>query len=284
MAQRQALGRGLEALIPGAGTQERGIRQIPLDAIRPSSHQPRKLFDDGKLKELAASIRSHGILAPVILRQTEDGYELVAGERRFRAARMAGIASIPAIIREISNSEMLELALIENIQREDLNPIEEAEVYRKLTEEFGLSQEEVARRVGRDRSSVANALRLLRLPDRIQQDLLAGALTAGHARALLALEAASEQLRLREQIVRRGLTVRAAEGLVRRLKARPLSGRVRGGRLSPHVSALEDRLRERLATKVAIVPGGRGGRIELHYFSDEDLTRLVEGICGGPGA
>ncbi|MGH7409939.1 MAG: ParB/RepB/Spo0J family partition protein [Candidatus Methylomirabilis sp.] len=284
MAQRQALGRGLEALIPGAGTEERGIRQIPLDAIRSSPNQPRKLFDDSKLKELAASIRSHGVLAPVLLRQTEDGYELVAGERRFRAAQMAGIQSIPAIIKEVSNSEMLELALIENIQREDLNPIEEAEAYRRLTEEFGLSQDEVARRVGRDRSSVANALRLLRLPARIQQDLMAGALTAGHARALLALEAASEQLRLREQIVKRGLTVRAAESLIRRLKARPVSQRVQGGRLSPHLSALEDRLRQRLVTKVAVVPAGRGGRIELHYFSDEDLTRLVEVICGEPGA
>ena len=284
MAQRQALGRGLEALIPGAGTEERGIKQIPLDAICSSPNQPRKLFDDSKLKELAASIRSHGVLAPVLLRQTEDGYELIAGERRFRAAQMAGIQSIPAIIKEVSNSEMLELALIENIQREDLNPIEEAEVYRRLTEEFGLSQEEVARRVGRDRSSVANALRLLRLPARIQQDLMAGALTAGHARALLALEAASEQLRLREQIVKRGLTVRAAESLIRRLKARPVSQRVRGGRLSPHLSALEDRLRQRLITKVAVVPAGQGGRIELHYFSDEDLTRLVEAICGEPGA
>ncbi|MCI0370978.1 MAG: ParB/RepB/Spo0J family partition protein [candidate division NC10 bacterium] len=284
MAQRQALGRGLEALIPGAGTEEPGIRQIPLDAIRSSPNQPRKLFDDSKLKELTASIRSHGVLTPVLLRQTEDGYELVAGERRFRAATMAGIQSIPAIIKEVSNGEMLELGLIENIQREDLNPIEEAEAYRRLTEEFGLSQEEVARRVGRDRSSVANALRLLRLPARVQQDLMAGALTAGHARALLALEVASEQLRLREQIVKRGLTVRAAESLIRRLKARPVPRRVQGGHLSPHVSALEDRLRQRLVTKVAVVPAGRGGRIELHYFSDEDLTRLVEAICGEAGA
>ncbi|MBI2080185.1 MAG: ParB/RepB/Spo0J family partition protein, partial [candidate division NC10 bacterium] len=164
MAQRQALGRGLEALIPAAVQEERGIKQIPLDAIRSSAHQPRKVFDDNKLKELSASIRSHGVLAPIILRQTQDGYELVAGERRFRAARMAGIPSIPAIIKEVSDGEMLELGLIENVQREDLNPIEEADVYRRLTEEFGLSQDEVARRVGRDRSSVANALRLLRLP------------------------------------------------------------------------------------------------------------------------
>jgi ParB family chromosome partitioning protein len=197
---------------------------------------------------------------------------------------MAGIPSIPAIIKEVSDGEMLELALIENVQREDLNPIEEADVYRRLTEEFGLSQDEVARRVGRDRSSVANALRLLRLPTRIQDDLKAGTLTAGHARALLALEAASEQLRLREQIVRRGLTVRAAEGLVRRLKAQPVTTRVAAGRLSPSLRALEDRLRQQLMTKVAIVPAGRGGRIELHYFSDEDLTRLVEAIAGGPGA
>jgi len=283
MAQRQALGRGLEALIPGAGAGDQGVRQVPLDAIRSSSYQPRRSFDDAKLQELAASIRSHGLLAPVILRQTEDGYELVAGERRFRAARIAGIASIPAIIRDLSNSQVLELALIENIQREDLNPVEEAEVYRRLTEDFGLSQEEVARRVGRDRTSVTNALRLLRLPARIQQDLIGGVLTAGHARALLALEAASEQLRLREQIVGRGLTVRAAEGLARRLKARPVSRRAPGGRLSPHLGALEDRLRQRLATKVAVLPAGRGGRIELHYYSDEDLTRLVEAICGGPG-
>ncbi|MBI3003122.1 MAG: ParB/RepB/Spo0J family partition protein [candidate division NC10 bacterium] len=284
MAQRQALGRGLEALIPAAVQEERGIKQIPLDAIRSSAHQPRKVFDDNKLKELSASIRSHGVLAPIILRQTQDGYELVAGERRFRAARMAGIPSIPAIIKEVSDGEMLELALIENVQREDLNPIEEADVYRRLTEEFGLSQDEVARRVGRDRSSVANALRLLRLPTRIQDDLKAGTLTAGHARALLALEAASEQLRLREQIVRRGLTVRAAEGLVRRLKAQPITTRVAAGRLSPSLRALEDRLRQQLMTKVAIVPAGRGGRIELHYFSDEDLTRLVEAIAGGPSA
>lgn len=280
MAQRQALGRGLDALIPGAVQDERGVKQIPLDAIQSSAHQPRKLFDDEKLKELAASIRAHGVLAPVILRQTQDGYELVAGERRFRAARMAGIPSVPAIIKEVSDGEMLELALIENIQREDLNPIEEADVYRRLTEEFGLSQDEVARRVGRDRSSVANALRLLRLPARIQDDLKAGTLTAGHARALLALEAASEQLRLREQIVKRGLTVRAAEGLVRRVKARPVTARVPAGPLSPPLRALEDRLRQHLMTKVAIVPAGRGGRIELQYFSDEDLTRLVEAIVG----
>ena len=284
MAQRQALGRGLEALIPSGAPEELGIRQIPLDSIRSSGFQPRKTFDDEKLKELAASIRSHGVLAPVILRQTQDGYELVAGERRHRAARLAGITTIPAIIKEVSDSEMLALALIENIQREDLNPIEEAEVYRRLTEEFGLSQEEVARRVGRDRSSVANALRLLRLPTRIQQDLMAGVLTAGHARALLALEEASEQLRLREQIVKRGLTVRAAESLVRRLRRRPVPGRLPRRHLSPNLSALEDRLRQRLATKVAIIPGGAGGRIEVHYFSDEDLTRVVEAISGEPVA
>lgn len=274
MAQRQALGRGLEALIPGAGTQERGIRQVPLDAIRPSSHQPRKLFDDGKLKELAASIRSHGVLAPVILRQTEEGYELVAGERRFRAARMAGIASIPAIIREVSNSEMLELALIENIQREDLNPIEEASAYRRLAAEFKLTQEQIADAVGKDRSSVANYVRLLRLPEEIRAEIASGSLSMGHARALLSIDDGAAQRRAAREVIARGLSVRDTEALARRAVEPPKKPAERA--VDPNTRAAEERLRFSLGTRVRIVRKGKSGRIEIEFTSEDELQRIYE--------
>ncbi|MGH7370875.1 MAG: ParB/RepB/Spo0J family partition protein, partial [Candidatus Methylomirabilales bacterium] len=214
---RQALGRGLEALIPLA-KGESGIVEIPLIEIRPSPFQPRKRFDDKKLDELAASVRAQGILSPVIVRQILGGYELVAGERRLRAAERAGLERIPAVVREMSNAEMLEVALIENVQREDLNPVEEAEVYRRLIEEFGLTQEEMAGRIGKDRASIANALRLLKLPHPLREDLIEGTMSAGHGRALLGLEG-RDQLKAREAVIRRGLSVRATELLVKRLKS-----------------------------------------------------------------
>jgi ParB family chromosome partitioning protein len=275
---RQALGRGLQALIP-PGKEERGTIEIPLAEILPSPFQPRKRFDDHKLDELTTSIRTHGVLSPVIVRQTSGGYELVAGERRLRAAKRAGLDTIPAVVREVSNAEMLELALIENLQREDLNPIEEAEVYRRLTEEFHLTQEEVAGRVGRDRTSITNALRLLKLPPEIRQDLIEGALSSGHARALLALERHTPQLKAREEVIRRGLSVRETELLVRRLKAAAQPPR-KPIRRSPQLSTLEESLRQALATKVRIVRSGRRGRIEIEFYSEEDLDRLIEKICG----
>jgi len=275
---RQALGRGLQALIP-TQREERGTVEIPLAEILPSPFQPRKRFDDQKLDELTTSIRSHGVLSPVIVRQVPGGYELVAGERRLRAAKRAGLERIPAVVREVSNAEMLELALIENLQREDLNPMEEAEVYRRLTEEFYLTQEEVASRVGRDRTSITNALRLLKLPPEIRQDLIEGTLSAGHARALLALEKQALQLKVRQEVIRRGLSVRQTELLVRRLKAAAHPPRKTPRRL-PQLSALEESLRRVLATKVRIVRSGRRGRIEIEFYSEEDLDRLVQKICG----
>lgn len=275
---RQALGRGLEALIP-TRKEEPGIAEIPLVEIRPSPFQPRKRFDDNKLDELSSSIRAQGVLAPVIVRQVPGGYELVAGERRVRAAERAGLERIPAVIREISNAGMLEVALIENLQREDLNPIEEAEVYRRLTEEFGLTQEEVATRVGRDRASISNSLRLLKLPPKVQEDLIEGTLSAGHGRALLALEGRVLQLRARDAVIRRGLSVRATELLIKRLKAQPSAERRILRRQTPDLSRAEEQLRQALATKVRIVRSGRRGRIEIEFYSEEDLDRLVQKIC-----
>jgi ParB family chromosome partitioning protein len=275
---RQALGRGLEALIPLA-KGEPGIVEIPLGEIRPSPFQPRKRFDDKKLEELAASIRARGILSPVIVRQIPGGYELVAGERRLRAAERAGLERIPAVVREISNAEMLEVALIENVQREDLNPIEEAEVYRRLIEEFGLIQEEMAARVGKDRASIANTLRLLKLPHPIREDLIEGAMSAGHGRALLGLEGRDLQLKAREAVIRRGLSVRATELLVRRLNSGPAAQDRSIRRKAPGLAQAEEQLRRALATKVRIIRQGQRGRIELEFYSEDDLERLVRKIC-----
>lgn len=276
--KRQALGRGLEALIP-VRREELGIVEIPLVEIRPSQFQPRKRFNDKKLEELTASIRARGVLSPVIVRQAPGGYELVAGERRVRAAERAGLQHVPAVVREISNAEMLEVALIENLQREDLNPIEEAEVYRRLTEEFGLSQEDVATRVGRDRASISNTLRLLKLPQKVQADVIEGTLSAGHGRALLALESRDLQLKARQAVIGGDLSVRATELLVKRLKATPAGQRRILSRQAPELARAEEQLRRALATKVRIVRTGRRGRIEVEFYSEEDLDRLVQKIC-----
>jgi ParB family chromosome partitioning protein len=276
--KRQALGRGLEALIP-VRKEELGIVEIPLAEIRPSQFQPRKRFNDNKLEELTTSIRARGVLSPVIVRQAPGGYELVAGERRVRAAERAGLQRIPAVVREISNAEMLEVALIENLQREDLNPMEEAEVYRRLTEEFGLSQEDVATRVGRDRASISNTLRLLKLPPKVQSDLIEGTLSAGHGRALLALESRDLQLKARRAVIGGELSVRATERLVKRLKAEPAGRRRILTRPVPDLAHAEEQLRRALATKVRIVRSGRRGRIEVEFYSEEDLDRLVQKIC-----
>jgi len=280
MVQKRGLGRGLSALIPGAEGAGAAALEIPLAELESNPLQPRRRFEPAALEELAATILTHGVLTPVVVRRAAHGYQVVAGERRVRAARLAGLTRIPAIIKEASNAQALEMALVENLQREDLNPVEAAEAYRRLVEEFGLTQEEVAARLGRDRSSVANALRLLRLPRRLREDLAAGMLSEGHARALLGLDKAADQLKARDLVIKRGLTVRATEALVRRLRrgARGPGGRPRTG--DPNLQALEDQLRVALGTKVRIVPNGKGGTLEISFFSDEDLTRLVEFITG----
>ncbi|HEY7678785.1 MAG TPA: ParB/RepB/Spo0J family partition protein [Candidatus Methylomirabilis sp.] len=278
MAERKALGRGLGTLL--AGAEIPGVREVPVDAIAANPRQPRKRFDQEGIDSLAASIREQGVLSPLILRRGRDGYELVAGERRLRAARLAGLKTVPAIVREVAEAQALELALVENLQREDLNAVEEAEAYRRLMEDFGQSQDGIARRVGKDRSTVSNALRLLRLPRRLLDDIAAGALTEGHARALLALDREADQIRARDLIVKGGLSVRGAEALVRRLKG-PAAGAKRRPRRDHNLAALEDRLRGALGTKVRIARRGKGGTVEIEFYSEEDLDRLLELLGAG---
>src|SRR5512137_1360789 len=232
MAQKHGLGRGLGALIPGAELARVSVRELPLADLGLNPFQPRKHFNQAALEELASTIRDHGILTPVVVRRVSDGFQIVAGERRIRAARLAGLTHVPAIIRDASDSQALQMALVENLQREDLNPLEAAEAYQRLVDEFGLTQEELAGRLGRDRSSVANSLRLLRLPKRIRDDVAEGALSEGHARALLGLEKTGDQLKARDAVVKRGLTVRATEALVRRLR-RPDTKNMRGPSQDP---------------------------------------------------
>lgn len=277
MAQRKALGRGLETLIPGADLP--GVMQVRVEEIVPGAFQPRHAMNDAKLHELAASIKAHGVLLPILLRRDGDRLEVVAGERRLRAARMAGLDTVPALLKEFSSSQALEVALVENLQREDLNPIEQAEAYLRLQDEFGLTQEEVARRVGRDRSSVANALRLLKLPKQVQADLVDGALSEGHARALLGLERTADQIRARDETIRRGLSVRATETLVRRMKLADTAPQ-RSTVGEPAILAAEDALRQALGTKVHIRKTGKGGTIEVEFYSIDDLERIYARICG----
>lgn len=281
MGERKALGRGLGALL--AGPEIPGVREIPIDAIAANPRQPRKRFREQGLEALAGSIREQGVISPLILRRGRDGYELVAGERRLRAARQAGLRSVPAIVREVADAEALELALVENLQREDLNAVEEAEAYRRLIEDFGQSQEGVARRIGKDRSTVSNALRLLRLPRQVLDDIVSGTLTEGHARALLALEREGDQVRARDMILKGSLSVRGAEALVRRLKgaAAAVRRRTRRDPKDHNTAALEDRLRRVLGTKVRIARRGKGGTVEIEFYSEDDLGHLLEILEAG---
>mgnify|MGYP001618890171 FL=1 len=274
---KRGLGRGLGALLSPGETEAGHFQEIPLDAILTNPNQPRKSFESNSLHELAASMRQSGILQPVVVRPYGAGYQLVVGERRWRAAKLAGFKTIPAVIREVTDAECLELALIENLLREDLNPMEEAEAYQRLLAEFQWTQEELAQRVGKDRTSIANCLRLLKLPQIIQDDLRAGRLTMGHARALLPLISTSEQLRLREQILAHSWSVRTTEEGVQRSRIPR-----RAPRRSAELAALEEMLREALATRVRIVGNERRGRIELAYASREELERLVEHVSGKP--
>jgi len=274
--QRRGLGKGLGALLTEMeGTKT--LQEIPIASISPNPFQPRKRMDEAALRELAASFRQTGVLQPVLVRPQGDGYQLIAGERRWRAAQIAGLERIPAVVREATNAETLELALVENLLREDLNPMEEAEAYQRLLTEFQWSQEELAQRVGRDRSTVANALRLLRLPAPVQEDLREGRLTMGHARALLGISSAGDQMRLREQILAEGWSVRSTEHMIRRTRRgqkRPSPGR------QPEVSAIEERLQEVLGAKVRITGRPERGRIEIYYASGEELDEIYRKISG----
>ena len=284
--KKKALGRGLSALLtgttpsagaPGAG-RDPGFLQIPVEKIRAGSLQPRRTFPPGALEELVASIREKGVLQPVLVRPTPDGYELVAGERRFRAAEAAGLSTIPAVVRRLSDREALEAALVENIQRADLNAIELAEGYQRLMHDFSLSQEQVAERVGKDRATVANTVRLLKLPPTVRQAVADGRLSAGHARALLSAPA-EHASSICETVLRRGLSVRETE----RLCGPPGKRKVARNAVPPdvHRKSLEEELSRRGGTRVLLRGTLKKGRVEIFYFSSEELDRLCDVLFRG---
>ena len=292
MATRpSALGRGLDALIPDAPPQpsttgesasgSAAVREIPVDSVDPNPEQPRRRFDDAALGQLARSLQRHGVLQPVVVREAGDRYELVVGERRWRAARQAGLDHIPAVVADVAPQERLEIALVENVQRDDLNPIELALAFRTLTES-GATQEEVGARVGLDRSSVANHIRLLELPRAMQEDVEEARIAMGHAKALLQVANPERRHHLRDRIVQEGLSVRAVEELAR--ASTPATRRKRRSRRAdahdPDTEALLDRLRDRLQTSVKIVGTPARGRVEIHYFGPEDLNRVTGILLG----
>jgi len=283
--KRKALGKGLNALLPSVaplGT-DRVYVELSIDKIVSNKYQPRTNFDMEKLKELAQSIRSNGIVQPIVVRRVGQQYELIVGERRWRAARLAGLQTIPAIVNEVSEYKTLEMALVENIQRQDLNPIEEASAYLSLIKDFDLTQEEIALRVGKDRSSIANFLRLLKLPDQIKEKIQNGILSMGHARAILGMETAKAQLLLAERILSEGLSVRQTEQLIRHW--RPGKGRKRaqleGVSKDPNIKAAERKLEEHFGTEVIIHVAGDKGKIEIYYHNNEDLMRIYDLMLPG---
>lgn len=303
---RKVLGKGLSALLPtrSAPTPESHIPQqqtpapkpvlpenfeefhnIALDQIQPGEEQPRDVFDGEKIGELAQSIRIHGVLQPIVVyRDRDNRYRIIAGERRWRAARLAGLTEIPALVRTVDRDRLLELSLIENIQREDLNPIEIAAAFHRLANHHGLSHEQIAERTGKERPTVTNFLRLLRLGERAQHELKAGTISVGHARALLNLDNQQEQARLCDEIIARKLSVREIEALVKKLAEQPMSAEKRerseeAPKVDPNVRAAIDELEMALGTKVKLIPAaGAGGRLEIHYYSQEDLDRIYSVI------
>ncbi len=284
MTRKPALGRGLSALLPGKEDVPRGTlaREVEIERLVPNRFQPRRGFSPEGLAELAASIKEQGIVQPVVVTPRGDRYEIVAGERRWRAAAQAGLSRIPVVVRERrSDKELLEIALVENLQREDLNPLEAAGAYARLKEEFHLTQEEVARRVGKDRATVANSLRLLKLPASVRERIRDGSLSAGHGRALLALSSADDQERLAEEILRRALSVRQTEKRVAALAKGP---RVKHEhRRDPFTRDAEEKLSRRLGARVRIRRRRRGGRIEIAFSSEEELIGLYEKLSARSG-
>lgn len=278
MVPKRALGMGLEALLPDVSADDE-VRELDLDRIVPNPYQPRRTFNEEALAELAASIREHGVIQPIIVRGTNDGYQVVAGERRLRASRLAGLTRIPAVVRDYSEAQMMEIALVENIQRADLNPIEEAAALQRLMTEFGLTQEKMAERVGRSRPYVANMLRILSLPEDVKDHVSRGTLSMGHARALLSLGDAAAIRRAVEQIVTDKLSVRDTEQLTARPPAVPAkrkTGKKAAKPVLPDLREAADELMRVFGTQVRIVGDSKRGRVEIEYFSEDDLERVLE--------
>lgn len=301
MAQNYGLGRGLSSLIPQKsktitepkkefnyfGAKKSGeegqkkaaagsVREIEIIRIAPNPHQPRTHFDEEKLKELADSIKTHGVIQPIIATKADNGYEIIVGERRFQAAKLAGLKTVPVIVRDATEQQKLELAIIENIQRHDLNVIEEARAYQELAAEFNLSQEEIAQKVGKSRSAVANKIRLLNLPVEIQRAIIENKITEGHAKAILAIEQPEKQRALFEMILKNSLTVRQTEDKTKEISVRTHK---RVLRIDPETKELENKLVGILGTKVKITKSGGGGRITIEYYSDEELNNILSKIC-----
>lgn len=281
MGRRSGLGKGLEALIPVTEAPRGNVTQIPVSAITPNPMQPRTVLDADSLAELAASIHEHGLIQPLIVtQQGPERYQLIAGERRLQAAQMAGLVTVPVIVKEATPQQVLELALVENIQRADLNPLEEAAAFRQLVEEFGLTQEQVAERVSKSRVAVTNTMRLLRLPAEVKQALAEGSIREGHARALLALPTAQAQVAALKTVVGKDLSVRQTEELVRRLLAEPPPRKAEEP-VSPEALALEEEFRDTLGTKVNLYRNRKGrGRLVIHFYSEEELQAIYDLIVG----
>ena len=282
--KRKALGKGLSALLPEVPEPSGGeLLEIDIKRIDPNPHQPRQRMEPAKLQELARSLQQDGLMQPLVVRKTGSRYQLIAGERRWRAARMAGLTRVPAVVREVEDDRLLELALIENVQREDLNPIEEAGAYRRLVADLGLSQEQVADKVGKDRSTVANLLRLLRLPEPIRSAIARQELSSGHARPLLAIPDATAQVQIAREIIGKGLSVREVERLVKAYSkaAKPAKKETGGAKTDPNTREAEDKLRIALGTKVRIARKGRGGQMEIAFYSEEELGRIYEILLRG---
>lgn len=280
MPKKQVLGRGLDALIPDVKASElepEPFFYCDIDSIRPNPYQPRRRFSDQDLKGLSSSIKEKGIIQPLVVRAVSTGYELIVGERRWRAARLAGFKQVPVVVKNISGAEMVETALVENIQREDLNPLEKADAYHRLIKEFGLTQQEAAKRLGQERSTVANFLRLRNLPKPIQADIINNTLSMGHARALLGAETPAQQKEAWHRIVSRNLSVRAAEALVTKLKGRKLKATRAKARTSEdvYIESLADDLSRYFGTRVRIVRRGDRGKVEIGFHSNKDLERLI---------
>jgi ParB family chromosome partitioning protein len=275
--KRKSLGRGLSALFPEGAVleDERGFFYCPIDAISPNPHQPRQTISDSELIELANSIKEKGVIQPILVTRTKDGFQLIAGERRWRAAQKAGLDTIPAWVRDASPSEALELALVENLQRKDLNPIEEASAYQELMQRFDLTQEGLSTRIGKNRSTIANFLRLLRLPSIIQQDLIDNQLTTGHARVLVSIESPLVQRTLRDLIIKKALSVRQTESLAKKLQAPP-KPKDEGVEGDHYLKSLAKDLQRSLGTKVTITKKDKKGRIIIEFYSDEEFGRLID--------